>query len=235
MEDKIVVIHQPDFFPYLGFFHRIMLSDVYVVLDNVQFIRGGSNCWTNRDQIKTAGGAKWITVPYVKAPLGTNINEIRINNTIDWKSRILNEIRSNYFAANGFEEVFPCLVKMLDKDYEYMSDLTYDSIKMIMDMLSIEIQVEFSSELKPNGTSNERVIDIVKKVGAHRYLSGVGAKNYFDEQLYLDAGIEVIWQNFNHPVYKQQFQGFLPNLSSLDLLLNCGIEKSREIMRSTVQ
>lgn len=235
MDNRIVVIHQPDFIPYLGFFNRLLQADIFVVLDNVQFIRGGSNCWTNRDQIKTPNGAKWITVPCVKAPLGTNINDIYINNNIDWKSRNLNEIKNNYCKADGYMEVFPYIEELHQKEYKKLSDLTYASIKMIMDLFDINLQVYFSSDLKPVGKSNERVVDIIKKVGVNRYLSGVGAKEYFDDEAYTNAGIEVIWQNFEHPIYKQQFGGFIPNLSSIDLLLNCGIEKSRKILRGTIR
>jgi len=235
MSDKIVVIHQPDFIPYLGFFHRLMLADIYIVLDNVQYIRGGSNCWTNRDKIKIAGGAKWITIPCEKAPLGTDICNIRINNSINWKDRNLSQIESGYSMAGGFTEVFPYLQKLYAHEMDMLSDFTFLSIKMLIELFHINVEIKFSSDLNPAGKSNERVIDLVKKVGAHRYLSGTGAKNYFEPDLYKRAGIEVIWQNFEHPVYPQVNGRFIPYLSSIDLLLNCGIEKSREILRRTAE
>lgn len=235
MNDEIVVIHQPDFIPYLGFFHRLMLSDIYIVLDNVQYVRGGSNCWTNRDKIKTPEGEKWITIPCEKAPLKTNICDIRINNFIDWKTRNLNLIKTNYSSASGFEEVYPWIKELHDGEYEKLSDFTFASIKMLIDLFGIDIKIQFSSVLEPEGKSNARVIDLVKRVGAHRYLSGVGAKDYFEPELYQKAGIEVIWQDFKHPVYQQINGKFLPYLSSIDLLLNCGIEKSRGILRGTLK
>ena len=234
MNDKIVVIHQPDFLPYLGFFHRLMLSDIYIVLDNVQFIRGGSNCWTNRDKIKTPAGEMWITIPYIKAPLGTNICDIKINNAIDWQDRNLTQTKNNYYSAAGFEEVFPYLQQLYARDYELLADLTFASIKMLIELFNIDIEIKFSSDLCPTGKSNERVIDLVKRVNCHRYLSGTGARSYFDSELYEKAGIEVIWQDFCHPIYPQINGKFIPYLSSIDLLLNCGIEKSRNLLRETL-
>ena len=226
-----MTIHQPDFLPYLGFFHRLMMSDIYIVLDNVQFIRGGSNCWTNRDKIKTPNGEIWITIPYLKAPLGTNICDIKINNSIDWRNRNLTQIKDNYYSAEGFEEVFPYIQQLYAREYEMLADLTFASIKMLIELFDINIEVKFSSKLNPAGKSNERIIDLVQKVDSYQYLSGIGAKAYFDSELYERAGIKVIWQNFSHPIYPQINGGFIPYLSSIDLLLNCGIEKSRNILR----
>ena len=220
--------------PYLGFFHRLMMSDIYIVLDNVQFIRGGSNCWTNRDKIKTPNGEMWITIPYQKAPLGTNICDIKINNAIDWKNRNLTQIRDNYYSAEGFEEVFPYIQQLYAGDYEMLADLTFASIKMLIELFDINIEVKFSSKLNPTGRSNERIIDLVQKVNSHQYLSGTGAKAYFNSELYERAGIKVIWQKFNHPIYPQINGDFIPYLSSIDLLLNCGIEKSRNLLRETL-
>ena len=89
-----------------------------------------------------------------------------------------------------------------------------------------------ASSLNPEGKKNELLIDILKKVSAETYLSGVGAKAYMDEKLFENEGIKVIWQNFKHPVYNQLYGNFIPYLSSIDLLFNCGIEESRKTLRS---
>jgi hypothetical protein len=88
-----------------------------------------------------------------------------------------------------------------------------------------------SSEINPEGKRNEMLVDILKKVSADIYLSGVGAKDYLDEKLFSDADVAVKWQNFSHPVYPQLHGDFTSYLSSIDLLFNCGIERSREILR----
>jgi hypothetical protein len=102
---------------------------------------------------------------------------------------------------------------------------------MLMDMLDVRIPIVLSSTLSPVGAKNELLVDLLQKVGASHYLSGVGARDYFDPAPFDAAGIKVIWQEFVHPVYPQLFGDFVPYLSSLDMLFNCGIERSRLLIR----
>ena len=111
-------------------------------------------------------------------------------------------------------------------------DFNMASIEMLMDMLDVRIPWVFSSNLEPEGTKNELLVNLLKKVSATHYLSGVGARDYFDPLPFAEAGIQVVWQDFSHPVYSQQFGDFLPYLSSLDLLFNHGVHDSRKILRS---
>lgn len=232
--DKLVVIHQPDFIPYLGFFNRLLLADIYVILDNVQFERASKTSWIHRDQIKTQGGNKWLTISTQKCHLDTKICDVKINYDTGWKKKHLNAIYSNYKKADGFKEVFPYIEKLYTWDGESLAEFNIESIKMLINLFDIKINTIKSSDICAEGKSNELIINILNKVGSHRYLSGIGARDYYDEDIYIKSGIEVIWQNFKHPEYQQQYTGFIPYLSSIDLLLNCGIEKSREILRSTI-
>ena len=102
---------------------------------------------------------------------------------------------------------------------------------MLIELFGIDIEIVFSSDLDPQGKNNDMIVDIMNKLGARTYLSGTGAADYYDPAVYKKAGIQVIWQDFKHPVYPQQFGEFIPYLSSIDLLFNCGIEKSRKILR----
>jgi hypothetical protein len=105
------------------------------------------------------------------------------------------------------------------------------SIEMLLFLFDIFVDKVFASSLDVHGKSNELLADILKTVDADIYLSGIGAKAYYDPAPYEAAGIRVAWQDFEHPVYPQQFGGFIPYLSSIDLLFNCGIEQSRRILR----
>lgn len=227
-DDRLVVIHQPDFLPYLGFFHRLKLADLYVVFDNVQYVRS-SRGWTSRDKIKTASGEKWITVGTKKAPRDTIIYDVLLNEEQNWRDQHLNLFRENYKKSKYFDEVFPYLEKLYSFKCERMMDFNLESIKMLMELLDVHCDMVLASDLNTQGKSNNLIVDVMHKVGATRYLSGVGAEDYYDPEVYKAGGIEVIWQDFEHPVYPQQYGEFIPYLSSIDLLLNCGIEESRKI------
>ncbi|HAM35949.1 MAG TPA: hypothetical protein DEB40_10830 [Elusimicrobia bacterium] len=224
------VIHQPDFLPYLGFFHRLLQAHLYVILDHVQFVYG-SRSWTSRDKIKTSQGAKWLTVPIKKCAQATPIDQVMLSNT-DWRQTHLNLLFENYRSTPFFEEILPHIEALYQFQCERLVDFNLASINMLNHLFGISIPSALSSSLKPAGKSNELLVDILKKVNATTYLSGIGAKAYFDPKPFETAGIRVIWQNFSHPVYLQCHGPFIASLSSIDLLFNCGIAKSREILRS---
>lgn len=230
MQDKIVVIHQPDFMPYLGFFDRLLKAELYVVFDNVQYVRG-SRAWTSRDKIKTSKGEKWISVGIKKAAYGAAINEVMLRQDSEWRTHHLNLIQENYRKAEYYQEILPYIMDLYSMPCEKMVDFNLSSIRMLMKLFDIQIEMVMASSLKAEGKSNELIVSIMKELGCSRYLSGIGAKDYFISTPYERAGIEVIWQEFKHPVYPQQFGEFIPYLSSIDLLFNCGIEKSRKILR----
>ena len=226
---KTVVIHQPDFLPYLGFFHRLLGVELYVALDHVQFVHSNRG-WTHRDKIKTPRGAQWLTVSVRKAQRDTPINAIELSDT-DWRSQNLNLVHENYRDASHFKEVFAELEKLYALPCTKLVEFTTASIDMLLRLFDISIPRILSSALQPAGHKNELLVDILCKVGATRYLSGIGARDYFDPAHFSEAGIEVVWQDFKHPVYPQLHGEFAPNLSSIDLLFNCGVERSREILR----
>lgn len=232
IDSKLVVIHQPDFMPYLGFFQRLDIADIFIVLDDVQYVRGDSKSMTNRDKIKTANGERWINVGIQKSKYKSLINEIYLTKEYNWQKRSLNLIKENYRKADYFNEIYPYVEELYSTKCEKMVEFNMVSIKMLMDLFGIEnIEIKYASELHVVGKSNERIVHLVQAVGCNRYLSGLGAKNYFDPKIYEQNGIEVVWQDFTHPVYPQQFGEFIPYLSSIDLLFNCGIKGSRRILK----
>ncbi len=225
---KTVVIHQPDFMPYLGFFHRLLNSNLFVVLDNVQFLRRG---WHHRDKLKTPQGDCWFTLGLVKSSQDTKINDILLSDD-NWKEKHLNLFKQNYKKAKYFNEIFPLIKELYSSEFEKMIDFNMASITMFMELFDIKIEMDYSSRYNIETKANNLLVDILKKVNATHYLSGVGAMDYFDPIPYDRANIEVLWQDFTHPVYPQLHGEFIPYLSSIDLFFNCGIERSREILRS---
>ncbi len=231
--EKIVVIHQPDFMPYLGFFDRLLKADIFVVLETAQYVDGTSRSWMSRDKIKTDRGEQWFKVCVQKAPRGTAIKDIELVSDDKWKKNNLGLFHQHYRKAPYYKEILPYLEKLYGGDETLFWDFSFNSIKMLLELFDIHPDIRFASDIKPEGKNNDMIVDIMNKVGCKTYLSGTGAADYYDEEVYKKAGINVIWQDFSHPVYPQQYEevGFIPYLSSLDLLFNCGIEESRKIIR----
>lgn len=228
---RTAVIHQPDFLPYLGFFHRFLHADLWVVLDCAQYVTGTSRSWMNRDIIKTPQGERWLTVGVRKPALGTPINEVLLADS-PWREDNLNLIRANYRKAPFFGEIMPLVEELYAYPCERLADFSLKSIELLMECFDIRIERVMASELAAAGKNNELLVDILQKTGSSRYLSGLGARGYFEPAPFAAAGIEVIWQEFNHPSYPQLHGDFVPYLSSIDLLFNCGKEKSRSTIRS---
>jgi len=231
MNKKVVVIHQPDFVSHLGFFHRFLNSDLYIALDHVQFVNGSSRAWTHRDKIKTAQGEKWLTISVKKAPRDTAINQIELSVDTNWRQANLNLLEENYCKSPYYSELMPKVESLYAQPFSMLRDFNMASIEMLMDMFDVRVPWVWSSSLNPTGSKNELLVNLLSKVSATHYLSGVGARDYFKSEPFVNAGIEVIWQDFTHPVYAQQFGEFVPYLSTLDVLFNHGILASREILR----
>jgi hypothetical protein len=215
--EKIVTIHQPDFFPWLGFFDRWKKSDLYIILDDVQFIRRG---WHHRDKIKTKMGSSWLTVPIVKkGKYGQLLNSTMINNDIDWRTESLKTIKLSYKNAPNFVRCYKKIQEIYNKNYERLIDLNQDIMKFIADELQIDTPVVLSSQYNVNSSSTQRLVDLVKSTNGTTYLTGYGSKNYLDETLFNKENIVVDWHDFEHPVYNQLHGEFIPGLSSLDFLM----------------
>lgn len=229
---RTVVIHQPDFLPWLGFFHRLAKADLYVALDHAQFVSGTSRSWTHRDRIKTLAGPRWLSVSVRKAPLGTPISEVMLSSDNVWRQANLNLIRESYRKAVCFEEIFPRVEALYEFRHERLVDMTLASIDLLCELLDIRVPRERSTALAPVGASNEMLVDMLRKCNATHYLSGLGARAYFNPVPYASAGIQVLWQDFEHPVYPQLHGEFVPMLSAIDMLFNCGTKRSRQILRN---
>ena len=226
--EKLVVAHQAEFLPYIGFFQRLLKADLLIIADSVQYEKQN---FQNRNRIKTVQGAKWITASIIKHPVETNINQISLSNTINWRTDHLCLIRENYKKAPFFNQIFPIIEELYDYKCEKLLDFNINSISRLCRLLKIDIEIILSSSLDVKGVKDDLIIDMLKKVGATTYISGDGAKKYSDPKSFEAIGVNVIWQNFKHPVYPQINGNFLPYMSTIDLLLNCGINESQKIIR----
>jgi len=218
----IVAIHQPNFIPWLGFFKKISMADIFVIIDDVQFVKG-SIC--NRNKIKNnQGQAMWITLPVSnKKGLKINFNEIEIDYNQKWQIKMLNQIKSSYSKAPYFNKYFAEIEEIFETNFNVLSEINIELIRYFCKSLEINTPIKVTSELDQNfGISNERNLNITKHFKGTTYLSGAGAKKYNNEELFLHNNIKLLYLEYDHPIYKQQWGEFQSQLSILDLLLNEG-------------
>ncbi|HEY9887297.1 MAG TPA: WbqC family protein [Candidatus Obscuribacterales bacterium] len=216
----IAAIHQPQYLPYLGFFHKLSQADVFVVMDNVEFLRRGLQ---HRNKIKTVQGEQWLTVPVLHHQKQL-ISAVKINLEVPWARKHWGTICTNYAPAPYFDLYAESLKEILFQDWEYLQDLNLALLGWVMAILQIDIPLVRLSTLPVTGQKSDRLIQACQAVHADTYLSGVGGQNYMDLEEFRAANIQVIWQDFSPPTYPQLFPavGFIPNLSILDVLFCCG-------------
>ncbi|MCC7016153.1 MAG: WbqC family protein [Rhodospirillales bacterium] len=227
-----VVVHQPDFAPWLGFFDRLLDADAFVVLDDVQFLRRG---WHHRDKIKTRRGADWLTLPVEKCPRETPINRVNLRPARDeWVPAALALIAENYREAAHFGAVFPRIRALFERPWERLIEINLAFLDLAYEMLDLRPRVRFASEFGVATARSRRLLDLVMAAGGNRYLAGTGSLDYLDFDLFRAGGVDVEVRTFAHPVYPQLHGDFVPGLSCLDLFLNCGPDSAKVLRQGRV-
>lgn len=223
-EKMIVAIHQPNYLPYFGFFDKLKKSDVFIIYDDAQFTKGD---FQHRNRIRIYHRWKWLTVPVEKKHI--SINQIRIKNEVEteeitWQEAHLKEIHDNYKKAPYYPDFEKDIRQIYEQDYDMLININMKMIKFLMESFEIDTEIIYSSKFGFTSKSTQRLVDLVSAIGGDTYLSGPMGKDYLDMKLFEKKDIKVIFQEFRHPVYNQQYQGFEPNMSAIDALLNIGPE-----------
>lgn len=216
---RVCAIHQPNFMPWLGYFHKMEKSDVFVFLDNVDIVTGSAKAITNRIKIKTRQGAIWLTVP-IKKGSSKKIADQAIDGT-SWKGKALKTIDQAYSKASNFESIMPVVEQIINCDSQSLAEFNIHGIQTIARLLKINTPVTSASQLPIDSQDkNERIVQICKYLDASFYYSGQGAKKYHNESVFREAEIRIEYAEFIHPVYPQLHGAFLPGLSAIDYLFN---------------
>jgi hypothetical protein len=216
----IVSIHQPAYLPWLGYFDKISRADLFIYLDTVQFQK---NSFQNRNKIRTKSGSIWLTVPVVTSGIlyETKLKDLRIDATQKWQSKHLAALRMNYAKAPAFEEVMPLLAPFYERPQERLSDLCWEMLAFFSKRLGIGSRMVKASDLPPvPGAKSDLVLELCQQAGATTYLSGSMGRQYLELEKFGQAGIDVRFQDYQHPTYQQVYPGFEPNLGVADLLFN---------------
>jgi hypothetical protein len=224
----ICAIHQPIFLPWPGFFGKAMRSDCTVLLDDVQYPRGRS--WLNRNRLKNEQGALWLTVPVWKKGRGLQaIRSVEICCDRDWREKLLRGIRQNYARAPYLNDHYGSIESIFMNNRARLAELNIDLIRFLWRALSFNRDVLLQSGLGVEGTGTDLLVNVCRAVGAEHLAIFPVAEKYVDAARMREAGIALTSVHFQPPVYPQLWGRFLYNLSTLDMLLNCG-PRSREII-----
>jgi len=231
-----VAIHQPNFFPWLGYFDKIARADVFVMLDDVQFEKSGSGTWSNRVKLMVAKQPAWVTMPVRRDFAGVRpVNEMTIDDQQPWRAKLVKTLKANYARAPHFAELMPFVEQLVNTNSSSVADYNITVVTAIRDALGLSGRPFVrSSELGVASRATDRLIDIVKAVGGTTYLAGGGAGGYQLDEQFAARGVALRYQGFQHPVYAQAGGGeFVPGLSCLDALFHCGLSGTADLLRQT--
>jgi hypothetical protein len=216
----IVTIHQPNFFPWLGYFDKMRLADVFVLLNTVPFTKGG---YQNRIQIKGSNGVQWLTIPVKnKGRLGQSTREVLMAAGTPWRRNHALTLEAFYHRTPCFSEMMPQIEALYANSTEYLAEFAIPGITWVKDQLQIGARLVKSSDLNVKGSASELLLNIVRSLGGTTYLSGPSGRNYLDLGIFADAGIEVTFHSFTPFEYPQTSPPFVGGLSALDYLFNKG-------------
>ena len=221
----IIAIHQPHYLPWLGYLHRMAQVDAFVVLDHVQFERRN---YQNRTMIRMNGAQHWLTVPVVQRSRDKRIVDKEVDNAEGgarhWGAVCATTLQHVYGRAKLYREYAPALKAILETRYRKLVEVNQATLDFLRAAYGIRTPLLRSSELDVKGQRADLILEICKAVGATRLLAGFGgSRGYLKPEEFARSGVHIEWHQFQHPVYPQLGpQPFLPGLSAVDMLFNCG-------------
>jgi len=235
MRSPVVAIHQPNFFPWLGYFAKIARSDVFVFLDDAQLKNSGGS-WVNRVRIANRGQASWLTASLDRRVSGVQaIAETRlVSSDWDWRQKNLRILENGYRKAPFFDEGIALIGPLLLYEEDLVSRYNVNAITRLAAAFDItQDRFQLATELHSDGGGTQRLISLVHSVGGNCYLSGDGASGYQEDELFVSSGLDLERLHFVEPVRQQvggSEDGFIPGLSVIDSLFNLGVERTAKLI-----
>lgn len=215
-----VAIIQSSYIPWKGYFDIINDADIFIFLDDVQYTKSD---WRNRNKIKNSQGVQWLTIP-VGSHIDKLIKEVKLPQN-KWKENHYKSIYHNYSKSPFFSKYEDYLYHIyFEKEFKYLSEFNQYVIKLISkEILNIKVEFIDSSIFKVEGRKDDRLIELIKQVNGTEYISGPSAKNYIQEEKFLNSGIKLLYKDYSgYPEYPQLYPPFTHQVSVLDLIFNTG-------------
>ncbi len=188
----IVAIHQPNFFPWLGFFDKLERADTFVLLDTVEFSKGSR---ANRVEVLVGGEPRWMTAPVQRSGIGGPIRDVMIDETRDWRAKVVKTLRQNYPRADAL----PLVEELVGHRDERLAGYNEHAIRQVAAVLGMTTPIVRASDLAAAGRATELLIGLVRAVGGSAYLAGGGAGGYQEDDRFAATGIELLPQEFAAP------------------------------------
>ena len=224
----IAVILQPSYIPWRGYFDQIRRADLFIFYDDVQYDKHG---WRNRNQIKTAHGKQWLTIPVHSSGVtqGVPIKAVKIDQSKPWAKNHLKTLTVSYSKAPCFKQYLPLLESFYERRDEFIADFTIETtITLARELGNGHTRFMRSSELDGiTGEKTGRLIQILKRVGATHYISGPSAQDYIETEKFAAAEITLEYMRYDYPEYPQLYPPYDPFVSVLDLLFMAGPDAAR--------
>lgn len=220
--------HQPNYWPYPGLIGKIIKSDTFIYVTNVQFEK---KSWQKRNRIRTDKGWMYIQVPTItKGKFDQKISEVEIDNTTDWCEKTKKTISLLYGKAPYFKKYYEFVDEIYSKQWNKLMDLDICIMNYILEELDVKTRILYDKDYIFSGKKTDMLVDMCKKTGCDTYLSNLGSSAYVDINSFTNAGLNHKYINYIGTDYKQQYRGFEPGLSILDMLMNCGREQTIDII-----
>ena len=218
-----LAIMQPTYLPWIGYFGLIDKVNTFIILDSVQFSK---RSWQQRNQIKTANGAMFLTVPVSsKGKRGQLINQVEIDITRNYHRAHIASLANNYRKSPYFSEYSPELFSLLEKNHVNLSELTSELIVWFCKALGITTSIKYSNKMENKGTKADLLAMLCQQLDVAEYVSALGSREYLEESgIFNKLGIPIKYNEYDHPEYSQLFGEFIPYMSIIDLLFNVGPE-----------
>ena len=214
----IYSVHQPHYIPYPGYLTKVARSEAFVFLEGVQFVKRE---WQNRNRVKGPDGLAWLTVP-VKGEYRSRIDEMLVDNAADWRHKHVETLKRFYSKA-PYRDELDGFAEIIQQPCETLAELAMRTTAFFLDRFAISTPRRTMASFGDLPEDpNERIIAIGKALGADVYLAGEGGRNYMDLDTFSKAGITVEFFKPPEAEYEQLHGEFVPNLGSIDLLLNTG-------------
>ena len=220
--------HQPNYLPYPGLIGKILLSDKFIYVSNVQFEK---KSWQNRNRIKGANGEIMLTVPTLtKGKYDQKISEVLIDNKNDWKSKHFQAFSLSYKKSRYFNEYYPFLEDLYLKNWDSLMDLDIYIMNYVLKLLECKTQIFYDTDYSFKGNKTDFLVDMTQQLGCDTYLSNKGSASYVDIETFVQAGLNHRYLDYKGIQYRQCFKDFIPFLSVFDMLFNLGTEQTKQVL-----